>query len=113
MDVEVAKLVNAFRTELEGCHQYLDLAGVPRGIGDRQLTLKDRIAVLVEADREEAVRGNQDARELRALTMIADQYDEFGELMPQEGRLPPLADRLFNILADARVRARRRRATKA
>lgn len=51
MDREIAKLVEAFRNELDGCHHYLDEAGCPRSIGDRILTLKERIHVLVLADK--------------------------------------------------------------
>lgn len=109
MDREVAKLVDAFRNELEGCHRYLDAAGVPRSIGHRVFTLKDRIAVLVEADREyeTGIHG-----ELRAFKWMADTFDEFGTFMPQEGPLPPLAQRLFDIIAQIHKPARRRRTRK-
>ena len=52
MDREVGALVEAFRGELEGCHQFLDQTGCPRSINGKALTLKDRIMVLVAADHE-------------------------------------------------------------
>lgn len=106
MDNEVMALVNAFRTELEGCHRYLDLAGVPRGIGDRVLTLKDRIAVLVEADEEYTHKVEP---ELRAFKWMADSFDEFGDFQPQEAPLPPLAQRLFDIIAAIHETPKRKR----
>ena len=46
-------VMQALRVELEQCHRYLDDAGVPRVFGDRTLSLRDRIAVLVELDADE------------------------------------------------------------
>ena len=66
MDAEVAKLVDAFRGELEGCHRLLDDAGVLRVVGSRVLSLRDRIAVLVAADREYSAATERELRELRA-----------------------------------------------
>jgi hypothetical protein len=87
--------MTAFREELEGCHLFLDIAQVPRVVGTRSLTLKDRIAVLVEADRE---YGLEVERELRSVRWIADTYDRSGGL-PVSAELPPLAGRVFEILA--------------
>jgi hypothetical protein len=65
VDAEVANLISAFKAELDGCHAFLDQAGVPRVIMGRVLSLKDRIAVLVEADREYVQEVGERLRKLR------------------------------------------------
>ena len=67
MDREVGALVEAFRGELEGCHQFLDQTGCPRSINGKALTLKDRIMVLVAADHEYVGQVGDAIREVRSI----------------------------------------------
>jgi hypothetical protein len=63
VDSEVAKLIAAFKGELEACHRALDEAGVPRVLVNT-LTLRDRIMVLVAIDKD--MQAALDARDREA-----------------------------------------------
>lgn len=104
MDREVGALVQAFQTELEGCHRFLDEAGCPRAINGKALTLKDRIQTLVLADQQYVGEVDVMLREVRALKWIADTFAEFGRTHDPEGPLPPLAQRIYDELVDLQVK---------
>ena len=108
MDREVGALVEAFRGELEGCHQFLDQTGCPRSINGKVLTLKDRIMVLVAADHEYVGQVGDAIREVRSIKGLMDQYDEIGRLHI-ESQLPPLTQRVADNFAELFERAERRR----
>ena len=104
MEREVSQLVNAVRSELEGCHRFLDEAGCPRTINEKDLTLKDRIQTLVLADQKLDDMLLSAINEVRAIKSLLDDLAEFGKSMPQEEFMPPLAQRVYDALTDLQTK---------